>query len=77
MILQTPMKNLEFLDKTNLINLGFSGIKFTWTNCRDSDALIRTRIYKAHANADWINLFPETQVTHLPRLTTDHCTVLL
>lgn len=48
----------NFLHKTKLIDLGFSGPKFTWTNCRHDRSLVRTRIDRAHANAEWLNLFP-------------------
>lgn len=34
----------ECLDRYNMINLGFTGPRFTWTNCRDIDDLIQERI---------------------------------
>lgn len=68
---------LNFLKKANLIDLGFRGPKFTWTNCRESCSLIRTRIGRSHANVTWLNLFPDSQVTHLPRLSSDHWPILL
>lgn len=57
--------------------LGFVGSKFTCTNCRQNGSLIRTRIDRTHANATWLNIFPESKVMHLPRLTSDHCPILL
>lgn len=66
-----------FLQKAKLIDLGFSGPKYTWTNCTQDGSLIRTRIDRAHANAEWINLFPETKVYHLPRLRSNHNPILL
>lgn len=38
----------NFLNKANLIDLGFSGPKYTWTNGRDLGSIIRTRIDRAH-----------------------------
>lgn len=67
----------EFLHTANLIDLGFCGPKYTRTNCRDLGSLIRTRIDRAHANPMWLNAYPEAKVTHLPRLTSDHCPILL
>lgn len=58
---------LDFLGKTNLIDIGFSS----------PNSLIRTRVDRAHANAEWLNLFSETQITHQPSLTSDHCPILL
>ena len=34
----------ECLDKCNMIDLGFSGPRFTWTNRREVDALIQERV---------------------------------
>ncbi|XP_030948980.1 uncharacterized protein LOC115972893 [Quercus lobata] len=34
----------ECLDKCNMIDLGFLGLRFTWTNRREVDALIQERI---------------------------------
>lgn len=34
----------NFLYKANLIDLGFIGPKFSWTNCRQDRSIIRTRI---------------------------------
>lgn len=67
----------NFLNKANLIDLGFSGPKYTWTNCRERDSIIKTRIDRVHATALWLDIFPYTKVTHLPRLTSDHCPILL
>lgn len=67
----------RFLFKANLLDLGFVGLRFTWTNGRSLDAIIRTRIDRAHANPNWLNLFLETKVFHLPCLFSDHCPILL
>lgn len=67
----------NFLNKENLLDLGFSGPKYTWTNCRERDSIIRTRIDRAYATASWLALFSDAKITHLPRLTLDHCPILL
>lgn len=40
----------SFLDKANLLELGFIGPKFTWTNCRHNGSLVRTRINRHYQN---------------------------
>lgn len=67
----------NFLYKANLLDLGFVGPRNTWTNCRQDRSIIRTQIDRAHANPNWLNIFPETKVIHLPRLNSDHCPILL
>ena len=71
---------LEFkdcLDECNMLDLGFAGPKFTWTNCRPISNLILERIDRCFANPAWRILQLEALVTHLPRTFSDHCPVLL
>ena len=34
----------DFLDKSNMVNMGFSGLRYTWTNKREISSLIQERI---------------------------------
>ena len=71
---------LEFkdcLDECNMVDLGLSGLKFTWTICRPISSLILERIDKCFANPVWRILYPEALVTHIPRTFSDHCPVLI
>ena len=67
----------ECLDTCSLLDLGFSGPKFTWSNLRQVPDLILERIDRSFANPSWRLLYPEASVTHLPRIFSDHCPVLL
>ena len=71
---------LEFkncLDECNMLDLGFTGPKYTSTNRRPISDLILERINRCFANPVWRVLFPEALVTHLPRTFSDHCLVLI
>ena len=71
---------LEFkgcLDECNMIDLGFAGPKYTWTNRRPISSLILERIDRCFANSVWRLLYPEAVVTHLPRTFSDHCPMLI
>lgn len=67
----------NFLHKLNLIDLGFVDPKYNWTNCRQPNSIVRTRIDRAHVNPLWLNIFSETKIIHVLRLTYDHYPSLL
>ena len=67
----------ECLDKCNMIDIGFSGPRFTWTNKREVQALIQERIDRFFVNPSWCLLYPDARVVHLTRCHSDHCPVLL
>jgi hypothetical protein len=68
---------LNCMDYCHLIDLGFSGPKFTWTNMRGVMDLIQERLDRAWANSNWKLIFPEAQIHHLARINSDHCPLLL
>ena len=70
-----PLK--DCLDRCNMIDLGFSGSRFTWANRRDAHILIQERIDRFFVNSNWCTLYPKAKVTHLTRCHSDHCPVLL
>lgn len=67
----------DSFNKCNMIDLGFSGPRFTWTNGRELSALIQERIDRFFVNPNWCLIFLEARVSHLTRCHSDHCSVLL
>ncbi|KAK9983152.1 hypothetical protein SO802_032677 [Lithocarpus litseifolius] len=67
----------DCMDFCNLLDLGFSGSIFTWTNKRDISGLIQQRLDRVWANSDWKASFPEAMVRHLARINSDHFPLLL
>ena len=67
----------DCMSSCNMLDLGFSGPIYTWTNRRDANGLIQTRIDRCWANPSWAITYPEVNVTHLPRISSDHCPLLL
>ena len=64
------------MDNCNLVDLGFNGPKFTWTNKRRRQPIFE-RLDRGWANLEWLNRFPNANLWHLPRITSDHCPILL
>ena len=67
----------ECMDDCNMMDLGFSGPKYTWTNKRELGNLIQCRLDRCWVNPGWKELYPEANVTHLARVNSDHCPLLL
>ena len=68
---------LDCMNECQMMDLGFSGPKFTWTNKRELGGLIQCRLDRVWANPVWKSSFPEANVTHLARVNLDHCPLLL
>jgi len=60
-----------------MIDLGFNGNPFTWSNHRQCSSLIRERLDRGIANSNWIHSFPSYSITHLPAHSSDHYPLLL
>ena len=60
-----------------MLDLGFSGPKFTWTNKKGVEDLIQCRLDRCWANPAWKAFFDEASVSHLARVNSDHCPLLL
>jgi hypothetical protein len=64
------------LDACNLLDLGFNGPRFTWTNKRDR-GLVMERLDQFFCNPSWQTMFVKSIVLHLPRVHSDHTPILL
>jgi hypothetical protein len=60
-----------------LIDLGFIGSKYTWTNCRCDRNFVKERLDRAVANSEWRAIYQEATVHILAARTSDHKPLLL
>jgi endonuclease/exonuclease/phosphatase family metal-dependent hydrolase len=67
----------NFINGFGLIDLGFSGNPFTWSNHRDGDNLIKERLDRGLASPNGFTSFPSYSIRHLPAHTSDHNPLLL
>ncbi|XP_049348974.1 uncharacterized protein LOC125813528 [Solanum verrucosum] len=73
-------KSVEFIgviEACGLMDLGFNGPKFTWSNQRGVNFRIWKRLDRAMVNDKWLQNMPHTSITHLPSVGSDHCPLLL
>jgi hypothetical protein len=65
------------LQSCSLFDLGFTRARFTWSNGRHGEDLIRERLDRAVANRDWISLYCERVVHVLAARSYDHMPLLM
>jgi hypothetical protein len=67
----------DFVNTNGMVDLGFIGTPFTWSNHRDGHNLIRQRLDRGLASSQWVHLFPSFSILHLPVSSSDHNPLLL
>ncbi|KAK4707383.1 hypothetical protein R3W88_033072 [Solanum pinnatisectum] len=73
-------KSIEFIsviEACGLIDLGYTGIPFTWCNQRAAQARVWKRLDRAMVNDKWLEVMPQTTVEHLSSVGSDHTPLLL
>lgn len=65
------------LSECALMDIGFKGSQYTWSNKRATPHTVRCRLDRVCVNDQGFQLFPNPEVQHLPLLGSDHCPILL
>ncbi|XP_019248338.1 PREDICTED: uncharacterized protein LOC109227594 [Nicotiana attenuata] len=65
------------INTCNLTDLGFKGSIFTWWNGRSEDDCIFKRLDRCLGNMELQQTFPGFEITHLSKIGSDHCPMLL
>lgn len=66
----------SMIKQCGLLDLGFNGPAYTWTNKRYVSMPTYERIDRVLANAEWCALFPNANVYNLPIIWSDHAPIL-
>jgi hypothetical protein len=67
----------DFLNTFGMVDLGFSGNPYTWSNHREGHHQIKPRLDRGFASTSWFSLFPSFALRHLPDDSSDHNPLLL
>ena len=60
------------LEGNNLYDLGWRGMKFTWSNKHADESFTKERLDRAVANPQWMDLFSDRRVETLIARQSDH-----
>ncbi|XP_057419187.1 uncharacterized protein LOC130713437 [Lotus japonicus] len=69
--------NNQTLSACGLVDAGFNGFRFTWSNKRQEPHTIQERLDYALVNEGWRKLWPVVEVSHLARHKSDHNPILM
>ena len=67
----------DVLETCELVDLGFSGVPFTYDNRRSGMGNVRVRLDRAVATSAWRNMFAYASVEHVVSPCSDHVMLLL
>ncbi|KAF7815390.1 reverse transcriptase [Senna tora] len=67
----------EFLIDCDMVDFGFKGSKYTWSNGRLGSRHVKERLDRGLFNVQCRTDFPNAYVFHLPFAGSDHCPILL
>jgi hypothetical protein len=67
----------DCLDDCGLMDMGFIGPKYTWTNRQDGERNIKVRLDRAVANGDFLHIFDACTVENIITTSSDHLAILI
>ena len=73
-------KSLEFIsviEACGLVDMGYSGQNYTWCNHRKNGDRVWKRLDRGMVNDNWLEKMPQSSITHLPAVGSDHSPLLM
>ena len=67
----------EVLRDCDLLDIGYKGYPFTWSNGRFGPAFVKERLDSFVCNSAWRDIFSDCAATNIDTWTPDHCPVLM
>lgn len=62
----------HWIFQEGLIDMGYSGARFTWMRGKSSESFKGARLDRALGSTKWMDTFPDTSIIHLPMFSSDH-----
>ena len=66
----TDFKN--FINKNKLLDIGFEGLPWTWSNLCEEEGEIKQRLDRVSASVEWCEKFKDARVIHIENEASDH-----
>ena len=66
----------EVMDERAMVDLGWSGMEYTWDNRQSGRSNVKARLDRAFGNTALTDLFVNVKVRHIVAAESDHCFVL-
>ncbi|CAN1820416.1 hypothetical protein LINPERHAP1_LOCUS29088 [Linum perenne] len=63
----------DFISANELMDLGFTGQRYTWTNFHVGNGNIKERLDKSLCTQSWRRKFDTAYLFHEPMIESDHC----
>ncbi|XP_072054898.1 uncharacterized protein [Arachis hypogaea] len=67
----------DFINERRLVDIGYEGDKYTWSNRQFGENRIKDRLDRALVTNEWKGEFPATTLAHLSDSGSDHKVILL
>ena len=77
MNIRRAMKFQECLNLCGMMDMGFSGARYTWSNLREVTENIQERLDLSFCNASWRQMYPEASVKHMTRINSNNFPILV
>lgn len=65
----------QWIFQEGLIDMGYNGARFTWMRGNEENTFKGARLDRALGSSEWMDMFSDTTVTHLPMFGSDHAPV--
>lgn len=67
----------NFINNNELLDIGFEGLPWTWSNLWEGEGEIKQRLDRALASIEWCEMFKEARLLHIENEASDHNFILL